>query len=126
MTAVQLAFAALRKEKNAAVRETLNDRAIDGNTASIEVHNLILSDSVLLADVDDNRYKSYPWKTITMWVVSLLIQRHLNLMPCVLQNRLHLVSSFFRLLTPTYILVQSLHGSTLVCLVSAIELFSDR
>lgn len=37
IAAVQSAFSALRKEKNAAVREALNDRAIDGNNASIEV-----------------------------------------------------------------------------------------
>ncbi|KAI0246094.1 hypothetical protein BJV78DRAFT_198178 [Lactifluus subvellereus] len=37
IAAVQSAFSALRKEKNAAVREALNDRAIDGNKASIEV-----------------------------------------------------------------------------------------
>ena len=42
IAAVQLAFTALRKEKNAAVREALNDKGIDGNTASIEVHSLIL------------------------------------------------------------------------------------
>jgi hypothetical protein len=41
IAAVQLAFAALRKEKNASVRETLNDKANDGNTASIEVLCLI-------------------------------------------------------------------------------------
>jgi hypothetical protein len=60
-----LAFAAMRKENNAAVRETLNDKAIDGNMASIEVHNLFFG-SVLLTNVDDNRYKSYLWKTTTM------------------------------------------------------------
>jgi hypothetical protein len=41
IAAVQLAFAALRKEKNANIRETLNDKATDGNTASIEVHPLV-------------------------------------------------------------------------------------
>lgn len=41
IAAVQLAFAALRKEKNATVRETLNEKTIDGNTASIEVHFLV-------------------------------------------------------------------------------------
>jgi hypothetical protein len=38
IAAVQSAFSALRKEKNAAVREALNDQAIDGNRASIEVN----------------------------------------------------------------------------------------
>jgi len=40
IAAVQSAFSALRKEKNAAVREALNDQAIDGNTASIEIQIL--------------------------------------------------------------------------------------
>ena len=41
--AVQSAFSALRKEKNAAVREALNDPAVDGNTASIEVISFLLA-----------------------------------------------------------------------------------
>jgi len=44
IAAVQLAFAALRKEKNINVRETLNDKAIDGNTASIEIQILSVED----------------------------------------------------------------------------------
>jgi hypothetical protein len=44
IAAVQLAFAALRKEKNASVRETLNDKANDGNTASIEIQILSVED----------------------------------------------------------------------------------
>jgi len=44
IAAVQLAFTALRKEKNAAVREILNDNAIDGNTASIEIQILSVED----------------------------------------------------------------------------------
>ncbi|KAH9170109.1 hypothetical protein EDB89DRAFT_1356486 [Lactarius sanguifluus] len=37
-------FATLRKEKNAAVRETMNDKAIDGNAASIEIQILSVED----------------------------------------------------------------------------------
>ncbi|KAH8994232.1 hypothetical protein EDB92DRAFT_1815165 [Lactarius akahatsu] len=44
IAAVQLAFATLRKEKNAAVRETMNDKAIDGNAASIEIQVLSVED----------------------------------------------------------------------------------
>ncbi|KAH9016797.1 hypothetical protein EDB85DRAFT_702141 [Lactarius pseudohatsudake] len=44
IAAVQLAFATLRKEKNAAVRETMNDKAIDGNAASIEIQILSVED----------------------------------------------------------------------------------
>lgn len=44
IAAVQLAFAALRKEKNASVRETLNDKANDGNSASIEIQILSVED----------------------------------------------------------------------------------
>ncbi|KAI9431715.1 hypothetical protein H4582DRAFT_1222846 [Lactarius indigo] len=44
IAAVQLAFAALRKEKNAAVREAMNDKAIDGNAASIEIQILSVED----------------------------------------------------------------------------------
>jgi hypothetical protein len=44
IAAVQLAFTALRKEKNASIRETLNDKANDGNTASIEIQILSVED----------------------------------------------------------------------------------
>ncbi|KAH9968480.1 hypothetical protein BGW80DRAFT_1527758 [Lactifluus volemus] len=46
IAAVQSAFSALRKEKNAAVREALNDQAIDGNTASIELRMIMMLRSV--------------------------------------------------------------------------------
>ncbi|KAI0261869.1 hypothetical protein BC834DRAFT_419686 [Gloeopeniophorella convolvens] len=44
ISAVQAAFAALRKEKNASVREALNDKAISGKTACIEVQILSVED----------------------------------------------------------------------------------
>jgi len=44
IAAVQLVFAALRKEKNATLRETLNDKTVDGNTASIEIQILSVED----------------------------------------------------------------------------------
>ncbi|KAI0294022.1 hypothetical protein B0F90DRAFT_1821615 [Multifurca ochricompacta] len=44
IAAVQSAFAALRKEKNEAVYEVLNDKAVDGNTASIEIQILSVED----------------------------------------------------------------------------------
>ncbi|KAI9450183.1 hypothetical protein BJY52DRAFT_1303825 [Lactarius psammicola] len=44
IVAVQSTFAALRKDKNAAIRESLNDKAIDGNAASIEIQILSVED----------------------------------------------------------------------------------